>query len=460
MRCVLFLASLVVAAAPALAQNRAEDTYTRYELLAPDTASFRIVYDVTAVSPGARYFFNPIRIGSEASDESVIDMASGKPLTFEVVSGASARESGLTNADLEGQYIRVTLARPVPEGGEARIRIIKTYRDEKSYFRDNDTIVFDRPLGIARNSVVLPAGYELIGCNIPSQILEEADGRVAISFMNTLPSQAPLVVRARPYKDGTAPADSPMAPPAPPDTAGRPTPLNRIRVSERAFQDREIVYFLQDPATHAFRLYHDYTERRPGIDKYVNVVRAGSTVSNPSARNLDTGEALKVETLKGDAIAKAGIDAGADAEEVVVIHFPAVREDESIRLRIEETYTDPARYGVIDGQLMWHRSFGRPRNDIVLPAGWRVTTSSIPATVSLTRDGLVRLAYVNPRPDSIEVFVKAKRVSAAASSDRRALTASNISCATRARAGCSRASARARRAASRAGRAARSDRDR
>ena len=79
-----------------------------------------------------------------------------------------------------------------------------------------------------------------------------------------------------------------------------------------------------------------------------------------------------------------------------------------MRLRIEETYTDPARYALVDGQLMWNRSFGRPRNDIVLPAGWRVTTSSIPATVTLTDDGRVRLAYVNPRPDSIEVFVKGR----------------------------------------------------
>jgi hypothetical protein len=188
--------------------------------------------------------------------------------------------------------------------------------------------------------------------------------------------------------------------------------MNRIRVSERAFQDREIVYFLKEPTTHSFSLYHDYTEKREGVDRYLNIVRRGSTVSDPSARNLDTGEALKVETLKGDAITKTGIDVGeaVTAEsEVVVVRFPAVKRGQSVRLRIEETYTDPARYALVDGQLMWHRSFGRPRNDIVLPAGWRVTTSSIPATISLEADGRVRLSYVNPRPDSIEVFVKARR---------------------------------------------------
>ena len=70
-------------------------------------------------------------------------MAGDKPLPFDVVSGADARESGLTSADLQGQYIRVTLSRPVPEGGEARIRIIKTYKDPKTYRRDGDTIVVD-----------------------------------------------------------------------------------------------------------------------------------------------------------------------------------------------------------------------------------------------------------------------------------------------------------------------------
>jgi hypothetical protein len=188
--------------------------------------------------------------------------------------------------------------------------------------------------------------------------------------------------------------------------------MNRVRVSERAIQDREIVYFLNDPATNSFSLYHDFTETRPGTDRYLNVVRRGSTVSNPSAKILDTGEKLKTETLKGEAIKKAGIDIGEPVQadsEVVVVRFPAVKAGESLRIRIEETYTDPARFAVIDDQLMWRRSFGRPRNDMVLPAGWYVTTSSMPATLSETEDGRVRLSFVNPRPDSLEVFVKARR---------------------------------------------------
>lgn len=411
------LAAALLLAGSAAAQNRSEDEYTRYELLAPETSSFKIVYDVTAATPGVRYFFNPIRIGSVASDESVIDLMTGAPLKFEEIDGAEARESGLENADPKGRYIRVHLARPVPNDGGGRIRIVKTYTDPKSYYRDGDAIVFDRSLGIKRNAVVLPQGYELVSCNIPSQILEEPDGRVAISFMNPYPGPAPLVVRGRPLpKRAAAPAAAPSpaaARSAPaPEAPGREPPMERVRVSERAFQDREIVYFLEAPETHAFSLFHDFTETREGTERYLNIVRRGSAVSGPSARNLDTGEALQVETLKGAAITNAGIEIGEPVQpdsEVVVVRFPPVRKGQSLRLRITETYTDPARYDLRDGQLMWRRSFGRPRNDIVLPAGWYVTTSSMPAVVSLMPDGRVRLAYVNPRPDSIDVFVKARK---------------------------------------------------
>ena len=416
MTAAALLVTATVATSHLLGQNRSEDEYTRYELLAPETSSFKIVYDVTAVSPGAKFFFNPIRQGSVATDESVIDLMTGAPLKFQEVSGAEARDSGLTTASLEGRYIRVELARPVPQGGEGRIRIIKTYKDPKSYYRDGSGIVFDRPLGIKRNAVVLPPGYELVSCNIPSQVIEESDGRVGISFMNTYPSQASLVLRANPLAQRPASPSSPAPATARPSTPGDPSaplpPMERVRVSERAFQDREIVYFLKSPETHAFSLYHDYTETREGTDKYVNIVRAGSTVSDPSAKMLDTGEALKVETLKGQAITQAKVDIGEPVRpesEVVVIRFPPVKKGQSVRLRIEETYTDPARYDLIDGQLMWRRSFGRPRNDIVLPAGWYLTASSIPATISQGEDGRVRLSFVNPRPDAIDVFVKGRR---------------------------------------------------
>ena len=146
----------------------------------------------------ATAFFNPIRKGSVATDERVFDRATGKPLAFEVVSGAKARESGLSDADPDTDYIRIALARPVPgNGGQARLMIEKTYKDAKSYYREGDTIVFARSLGIRRNAVVLPAGYELVSCNVPSQVALEPDGRIRVSFWNAAPSAANLLLRAR-----------------------------------------------------------------------------------------------------------------------------------------------------------------------------------------------------------------------------------------------------------------------
>ena len=61
---------------------------------------------------GATHYFNPIRKGSIATDESVFDRATGKPLVFDVVGSAIARAGGVGNPDTTQTYIRVTLARP------------------------------------------------------------------------------------------------------------------------------------------------------------------------------------------------------------------------------------------------------------------------------------------------------------------------------------------------------------
>ena len=94
---------------------------------------------------------------------------------------------------------------------------------------------------------------------------------------------------------------------------------------------------------------------------------------------------------------------------MVLIPFPAVTKGHSLRLRISETYTDSARYRVEGDELIWDRSFGRPTNAVVLPEGWYLTFSAVPATVSLTSDGRVRLDFVNPRLDDISVLIVARR---------------------------------------------------
>ncbi len=414
----LLLASLLVLPASAAAQSfrqTSADAYTRYELLDPASQSFRIIYDVSVTTPGATVYFNGIRRGSEPTVHAVYDLMTGERLDWEVVDGTAARNQGMLNADPEGQFIQVKLLRAVPDGGEVRLRINKTYRDPASYTGDGNVITFERSLGIRRNAIVLPEGFELIGTNYPSQVDMEADGRIRVSFMNPGPSAVSHVIRGRrlPSTASTGKGVNPDRVETPTTTQTVPTGARvDYRFSERAFQDREIVYFLQQPETHSFRLYHDYTEGRAGVDRYLNVVRAGSEASNPSAKILDTGEGLRVETLRGSEIGARGIRIGGQITpetEVVVIWFDPVEPGHSVRLRIEETYTDPNRYVRVGDELIWDRSFGRPRNSVILPNGWFVTANAIPAVINETGDGRIRLYYENSRPGNIDVFIRARR---------------------------------------------------
>src|SRR5207302_2729280 len=120
-----------------------------------------------------------------------------------------------------------------------------------------------------------------------------------------------------------------------------------------------------------------------GTDKYLNVVRTGSTVSKTSGKVLDTGEVLKAETLTGAEMKAAGIDAGGEQvavdQQVVVTRFAPIKKGQSVRLRLSETYTAPQSYRLEGDELVFERSFGRPRNSVVLPQGWYLTALSIPA---------------------------------------------------------------------------------
>jgi hypothetical protein len=396
------------------ARGQSEDAYTRYELLDPSSQSFRILFEVTSTESGATNYYNTLRKGSIHQVDAVTDLATGQPLKWQIVNGADAKKAGLADASVDVDYLQVKLARPVPSGGEYRLKIDKTYKDEKSYYSTADGIVFERSLGVKRNAIVLPLGYELVKCNYPSQIAQEDDGRIRISFINNGPAEVPLRMEGR--KLNSMSSTTPVV--RKPEPAGRGEGRDKSKArlgftfSERAYQTREIVYFLQQPETHAFRLYHDYTETRVGMDRYVNVVRPGSKASNPSAMNLDTGLALKVETLKGIDITQRKLDIGEAVTpdtEVVVIWYDPIKKGESMRLRIEETYTDANRYLLDGSELVFDRSFGRPYNMVVLPQGWFLTSSVIPATISLSAEGLIQVNYINPSPDEIDVLIKAKK---------------------------------------------------
>lgn len=188
---------LAAAATPGVAT--AQSSFTLYELLDPAGHSFAISYDATTARAGATHFLNPVRAGAEVRDERVVDRATGRELDWELVTGAEAKEAGLLPERVgdDGLYLKIRLAAPVPEGGEARIRIYKTYRDPASYRSEGDRIVFERGLGIRANAVVLPAGYELVGSATPGIVSTLPDGRVKISFLNDRDDMLPMLVEGR-----------------------------------------------------------------------------------------------------------------------------------------------------------------------------------------------------------------------------------------------------------------------
>jgi hypothetical protein len=189
------LFTLLLVTVPAFAA----DELTVYDLLAPDTHKFAIIYDVSATREGAPYYLNPIRRGSVADKERVVDRATGQELKFDIVDGKTAKAAGMggRNTADDDQFLRVHLLKPVAKGSETRIRIYKTYTDPASYSEKDGGLVWERPLGIKRNVVILPRGYELTASASPAIVSTDSDGRVRLSFLNDRDDQLPVKVAAR-----------------------------------------------------------------------------------------------------------------------------------------------------------------------------------------------------------------------------------------------------------------------
>ena len=231
-----------------------------------------------------------------------------------------------------------------------------------------DTIVFTRPLGIKRNAVVLPAGYELVTSTSRRRCCRSRTAASAsASGTRRRPRRRSRCVRARADARGRA----------------RGRPRSRARLGERAHQNREIVYFLQQPETHAFDLYHDYTESRARHEHVPEHRARGQPRVEAAARNLDTGEPLRVgDRCRATAITRAKLEARPDVTpetEVVVFRFPAVQGGAvDAAPDVRDVHRQRRAIGLVGDELVWDRSFGRPANAVVLPAGWMLTNSSMP----------------------------------------------------------------------------------
>jgi hypothetical protein len=181
----------------------------------------------------------------------------------------------------------------------------------------------------------------------------------------------------------------------------------------RAEQDREIHYWLLAPDSHQFKISHDFTVSLAG-QKYVHsFVRKGSVVTKSVVIDLNTGKELETYNVTGKSVNALGYYPEPTDPESVVVQGNldhALAEGESVRVRVIETYTDPVGYRIDGNELVWDRTLGRPYNDVTLPQGWMLTSTSVPAIISLDAEGRLLCRYTNPRNDEIHVVIKAKAV--------------------------------------------------
>lgn len=181
----------------------------------------------------------------------------------------------------------------------------------------------------------------------------------------------------------------------------------------RAEQDREIRYWLLDPSTHQFRISHDFNVTREGQKSVHSFVRAGSEVKPDSKMfDLDTGEPLNTHLVSGAEVNALGYyPTPTDPKSVVVQgDLPSpVGKGGSVRIRVEETYTDPVGYKMDGNELVWTRTLGRPTNDVSLPAGWMLTSVNVPARIWLDSEGRVTLRFVNTRNGDLDITIRARK---------------------------------------------------
>lgn len=362
---------------PAPAPFHWHDDYTEYHLLDPASHQFAIVYFLNQRQTGMTFVLNQTRSGSEGSGIAVTDPRTGLPLKCDYKTGKELAADGVQGRLNEAEhYIRAFLPRPVPRGGEGRVRIEKTYRDEKSYFSSDGSVTFARSLGIGRNAIVLPKGYGLVSSNVAADIATTDDGRTMLSFENINGYAADVNIRfaARPGATRSA--------------AGSP--------SGAASSNKTLYEIGED-----------------GIVKYraerVHAVSGAGVVDLPSAQDVTAIEATDMDTGEPLGIVPSTRRTGAASVRVK----PAAGETQLRSAQVRVTGTLRERADIRPSGLAWSRTLSETRATIVLPSGFEIQQLNVPAAAGTLPDGRIYLNVVNNRQSSpLRIELRATRFAA------------------------------------------------
>lgn len=362
---IAFALQLAPAAPPAPAPFHWHDDYTEYHLLEPDSHQFAIVYFLNQRQAGMTYVLNQTRSGSEGSGIAVSDPRTGLPLKFDYKTGKELAAEGVQGRVSESEhYIRAFLPRPVPPGGEGRVRIEKTYKDEKTYFASGEAVTFARSLGIGRNAIVLPKGYGLVSSNVAADIATTADGRIMLSFENINGYASDVSIRL----------------------ARRP---NAARIAAGgaggAASSNKALYEIGDD----------------GIVKYrherVYALNDNRTIELPSAQDVAAIEATDMDT--GEPL---GIVPSTQRSRAASARVRSAEGEQRLRTaQVRVTGTLRERADIRRAGLVWSRTIGEPRATVVLPVGFEIQQVNVPVTAGTLADGRMYFNVVNNRSGSV-----------------------------------------------------------
>lgn len=388
----------------------------RYELLEPADHTFRVTYELSATTAGARAYLTPVRGDTFVSGVTAEDLFTGAKLDVGLVDGDEARKRGHPAADPDGSYFLVVLDRPVPESGEVRLRLGVQYEDRASYERNGDECAFQRLLAVRDVTVVLPPRHVLVDVNQPAHITRLADGRLELAYTKAGHAPVPLRVRARALPEGVdvpvAVADEERSSDAAPTSLSEPAP----NVERLACE-------LVDPARGELVWRHEYALDAASGERWEKL--AGEVV-HVRVLSLDTGAELahrvageiKVAGERQTHLAfvplaeparavSAATNASAPGSETnsgavaPAVESPRVLVEARVRAR---------QLRLVNENLCVFTADARTSR-LTLPAGWCVLTCSVPAAVRTCADGRVELEFGADGP--AERVVRAWKVPAA-----------------------------------------------
>ena len=176
-----------------------------------------------------------------------------------------------------------------------------------------------------------------------------------------------------------------------PDGSLRPT----SRLQRLFTQDAYTEYALLQPGSEQFRIKFFTEETRVGATELVNATRGGSEGTDVEVFDPRTGKPLPFTyDVEGDGHAiHAKLTAPVPAGGIGRVLIYKTYKD----ARTYQSYTAAnAPYGIQAGDISWVRSLSGYLLGVILPAGYRLLSSSIAAQMSTTPDGRVALHFANP----------------------------------------------------------------